>query len=84
MQGYAEVANKECLVHLLDIAKKAAQSNTTEQDDEPNETISVEDSKLDKEKIDSNTVEIKNIYVSLIFCERLDLTVTFCMYIKVF
>ena len=84
MQGYAEAANKECLFHLLDIAKKAAQSNTTEQNDEPDETISDKDSKMDKEKIDLNTVEIRNIYVSLVLCERIDFIITFCMYIKEF
>ena len=66
MQGIANSVNKEDLFHLLDIAKKAAQSNTNELDEDVEETISDKDSKIDEEKIDFNAAEIQNLYVSLI------------------
>ena len=65
MQGSVDVGNKEHLLHLLDVAKKAAQSDTTELDDEQDEAISNNDSKIDEEKIHLNASEIIDIYVRL-------------------
>ena len=65
MQGFVDVGNKENLLHLLDVAKKAAQSDTTELDDEQDIAISNKDSKIDEEKIHLNASEIKDIYVRL-------------------
>ena len=66
MQGFVIVGNMDYFLHLLDITRKAAQSGTTQLDDELDETISYEDSNIDKEKIDLNASEIKDIYVRLI------------------
>ena len=46
--------------------KKAAYFDSSDLDDEPDETISSEDAKIDMKKIDFNTAEIQNLYVSLI------------------
>ena len=54
-----------CLLRLLDMAKKTAQSDTTKLD-ESDDSISNKDSKIDEEKIDVNEEEIRHIYVSLI------------------
>ena len=56
---------EEHLHNLLDVAKKAAQSDTTELDDEQDIAISNKDSKIDEEKIHLNASEIKDIYVRL-------------------
>ena len=63
MQGFVDVGNKEHLLHLLDVAKKAAQSDTIELDDEQDDAISNKDSKIDEEKIHLNASEINDIYV---------------------
>ena len=65
MQGFVDVGNMEHLLNLLDVAKKAAQSDTTELDDEQDIAISNKDSKIDEEKIHLNASEIKDIYVRL-------------------
>ena len=66
MQGFVDVGNMDYLLHLLDITKKAAQPGLTQLDDELDETITYEDSKIDREKIDLNASEIRDIYVGLI------------------
>ena len=66
MQGITNGCNQECLLQLLDITKKAAYFDNSDLDDEPDETISSEDAKIDMKKIDFNTAEIQNLYVSLI------------------
>ena len=66
MQGFVDVGNMDYLLHLLDITKKAAQPGLTQLDDELDETIAYEDSKVDREKIDLNASEIRDIYVGLI------------------
>ena len=66
IQEFVDLGNERHLFHLLDIAKKAAQSNTNELDEDVEETISDKDSKIDEEKIDFNAAEIQNLYVSLI------------------
>ena len=66
IQEFVDLGNERHLFHLLDIAKKAAQSNTNELDEDVEETISDKDSKIDEEKIDFNAAEIKDLYVSLI------------------
>ena len=65
VQGFVDVGSMEHLLHLLDVAKKSAQSDTTEFDDEQDEEISNKDSKIDEEKIHLNASEITNIYVRL-------------------
>ena len=65
MPGFVDVGNKEHLLHLLDVAKRAAQSDTTKLDDDQDEAISNNDSKIDEEKIHLNASEIKDIYVRL-------------------
>ena len=52
------------MLHLLDILKKAMESDRKKLDADPDETISDEDSKFDQEKININSSEIKDIYVS--------------------
>ena len=64
MQELVDVGNKGHLLHLLDILKKAMQSDRKKLDADPDETISDEDSKFDQEKININCSEIKDIYVS--------------------
>ena len=66
MQGFVDVGNMDYLLHLLDITKKAAQPGLTQLDDELDETITYEDSEIDREKIDLNASEIRDIYVGLI------------------
>ena len=66
MQGFVDVGNMDYLLHLLEITKKAAQPGLTQLDDELDETITYEDSKIDREKIDLNASEIRDIYVGLI------------------
>ena len=63
MQGLVDATNKEDLLHLLDVAKKGAQSDKTKLDAQ-NENLSNEDAEFDSKKIDINGAEIKNIYVS--------------------
>jgi hypothetical protein len=63
MQGLVDATNKEDLLHLLDVAKKGAQSDKTKLD-EQNENLSNEDAEFDSKEIDINGEEIKNIYVS--------------------
>ena len=65
VQGFVDVGSMEHLLHLLDVAKKSAQSDTTELDNEQDEEISNKDSKIDEEKIHLNASEITNIYVRL-------------------
>ena len=69
MQGFLDGTDEECLLHHLDMAETFAQSNKTKPDtnepDEPEETISNEDSQIDAEKIAVHDEEIRNIYVSL-------------------
>ena len=62
MQGLVDATNKEDLLHLLDVAKKGAQSDKTKLDVQ-NENSSNEDAEFDSNKIDINGAEIKNIYV---------------------
>lgn len=66
MQGFVDVGNMDYLLHLLDITKKAAQPGLSQLDDEIDETITYEDSIIDREKIDLNASEIRDIYVGLI------------------
>ena len=66
MQGIANSVNKEDLFHLLDIAKMGAQSDITELDDETDQKILDEDSEIDRDKIDFNAAEIKDLLVSLV------------------
>ena len=54
--------DKEYLNRFLDKVENEAQSNIDQQD----ETMSNENSLIDKNEIHRNEVEIKNIYVSLI------------------
>ena len=63
MQGLVDATNKEDLLHLLDVAKKGAQSVKTKLD-EQNENLTNEDAEFDSKEIDINGEEIKNIYVS--------------------
>ena len=69
MQGFLDGTDEECLIHQLDMTETFAQSDKTEPDtnepDEPDESISNEDSQIDAEKIAVHDVEIRNIYVSL-------------------
>ena len=66
MKGFVDVGSMDYMLHLLDITKKAAQPGLTQLDDELDETITYEDSKIDGEKIDLNASEIRDIYVRLI------------------
>ena len=69
MQGFLDGTDEECLIHQLDMTETFAQSDKTEPDtnepDEPDESISNEDSQIDAEKIALHDEEIRNIYVSL-------------------
>ena len=69
MQEFLDRTDEECLIHQLDMTETFAQSDKTEPDtnepDEPEETISNEDSQIDAEKIAIHEEEIRNIYVSL-------------------
>ena len=69
MQGFLDGTDEECLIHHLDMTETFAQSDKTEPDtnepDEPDESISNEDSQIDAEKIAVHEEEIRNIYVSL-------------------
>ena len=67
MQGLVDATNKEDLLHLLDVAKKGAQSDRTKtklDEENENENLSNEDAEFDSKEIDINGEEIKNIYVS--------------------
>lgn len=70
MQEYVDIGKTSHLLHHLDVTKRAAQSDTTELDDRPDKKVSDEDSKIEKEKIDLNAAEIRNIYVRLIILLR--------------
>ena len=63
MNGFLDGANVENLNRLLDIAKEAA---TQSDMNDPDETISNEDSKFDAEEIHLNEMEITDAYVSLL------------------
>ena len=69
MQGFLDGTDEECLLHHLDMAETFAQSDKTKpgtnERDEPDKSISNEDSQIDAEKIALHDEEIKNIYVSL-------------------
>ena len=69
MQGFLDGTDEECLLHHLDMTETFAQSDKTEPDtnepDEPDESISNEDSQIDAEEIVLHEKEIRNIYVSL-------------------
>ena len=69
VRGFLDGTDEECLIHQLDMTETFAQSDKTEPDtnepDEPEETISNEDSQIDAEKIAVHEKEIRNIYVSL-------------------
>ena len=62
MRGLVDGVDKEYLNRFLDKVENEAQSNIDQQD----ETMSNENSLIDKNEIHRNEVEIKNIYVSLI------------------
>ena len=62
MRGLVDGVDKEYLNRFLDKVENEAQSNIEQQD----ETMSNENSLIDKIEIHLNEVEIKNIYVSLI------------------
>ena len=69
MQGFLDGTDEECLIHQLDMTETFAQSDKTEPDtnepDDPDESISNEDSQIDAEEIAVQEKEIRNIYVSL-------------------
>ena len=69
MRGFLHGINEECLLSNLDTAEKFALSDKTKLDtnepDEQNKPISIEDSQIDAEKIAVHEEEIRNIYVSL-------------------
>ena len=64
MQGFLDGTDEECLLHHLDMTETFAQSDKIEPD-EPDESISNEDSQIDTEKIAVHEEEIRSIYVSL-------------------
>ena len=69
MQEFLDGTDEECLLHHLDMAETFAQSDKTRPDtneqDEPDKSISNEDSQIDAEEIVLHEKEIRNIYVSL-------------------
>ena len=69
MQGFLDGTDEECLLDHLDMAETFAQSDKTKpgtnERDEPDKFISIEDSQIDAEKIAIHEEEIRNIYVSL-------------------
>ena len=69
MQEFLDGTDEECLLHHLDMAETFAQSDKTKpgtnERDEPDKSISNEDSQIDAEEIAVQEKEIRNIYVSL-------------------